>query len=155
MARISTLLSLYMTVVAASGTPVVIRDSPISLPLVRRFNLNSTGAGAILAADRARAEVLKNVGFSKGANISKRENFVVSNADICYTAEVGIGSPPTTYKLIVDTGSANTFVGANKSYVKTSTSHDTGKAVVSLLAFMGTGGAWVLTVTLPAAPFSP
>ena len=35
---------------------------------------------------------------------------------------VGVGSPPTQYDLIVDTGSSNTWMGANKSYVKTSTS---------------------------------
>lgn len=35
-----------------------------------------------------------------------------------------------TDTLIVDTGSANIWIGANKSYVETSTSHDTGDAVV-------------------------
>nr|VWP00069.1 Zn(2)-C6 fungal-type domain-containing protein [Ganoderma boninense] len=127
MARFSTLLALCMAAAAASASPVVVRDSPISLPLARRFK--STGVGAILAADRARAEVLKNVGLAKGGNASKRANLVVSNANTYYAAEVGIGSPATTYTLLVDTGSANTFVGAGKAYVQTSTSQDTGNTV--------------------------
>lgn len=69
---------------------------------------------------------------------------------MAYTISVGIGSPPTSYELLVDTyvriarlsssicwfiywfsGSSNTWVGANKPYVSTSTSSDTGNSVVS------------------------
>ncbi|KAI8868238.1 acid protease [Ramicandelaber brevisporus] len=48
---------------------------------------------------------------------------------VSFTVEVGIGSPPTMYKLLVDTGGANTWIGAGKPYVKTSTSKDTGNKV--------------------------
>ncbi|KAF8504170.1 aspartic peptidase domain-containing protein, partial [Gautieria morchelliformis] len=44
-------------------------------------------------------------------------------------ANVQVGNPPTQYQLIVDTGSSNTFVGANKQYARTSSSHDTGNQV--------------------------
>ena len=40
-----------------------------------------------------------------------------------------MGNPPTTYQLIVDTGSSNTFVGANQQYVATSSSQDTGNPI--------------------------
>lgn len=129
MARFSTLLALCMAAAAVSASPVVIRDSPISLPLARRFK--ETGPSAILAADRARAQVLKNVGHAKGSNASKRADVSVTNANTYYAVEVGIGSPATTYTLLVDTGSSNTFVGAGKQYVQTSTSQDTGNTVVS------------------------
>jgi hypothetical protein len=43
--------------------------------------------------------------------------------------QVGVGSPATTYDLIVDTGSSNTWVGAGKAYVKTSTSKQTSNRV--------------------------
>lgn len=45
------------------------------------------------------------------------------------TINVGVGTPPTTYQLIVDTGSSNTFVGANTKYTPTSSSRDTGNQV--------------------------
>jgi hypothetical protein len=73
-------------------------------------------------------------------------------ADIRHKASVGVGSPATTYDLIVDTvilslfpaidfnpadwdaqGSSNTWVGATKKYVVTSTSTKTTARVVSSL----------------------
>ncbi|KAG1784938.1 aspartic peptidase domain-containing protein [Suillus plorans] len=52
---------------------------------------------------------------------------------------VGIGSPPTTYDLIVDTGTSNTWIGAKKQYVGTSTSVYTGAPVTVLY---GSGSAY-------------
>ncbi|KAG0276487.1 hypothetical protein BGZ96_003258 [Linnemannia gamsii] len=49
----------------------------------------------------------------------------MENQAISYIASVGIGSPPTNYNLIVDTGSSLTWIGANKAYVQTSTSQPT------------------------------
>lgn len=46
-----------------------------------------------------------------------------------YTANVGVGSPAKDYTLLIDTGSSNTWIGARKAYVKTSTSVDTGKTI--------------------------
>jgi hypothetical protein len=60
--------------------------------------------------------------WSHGANISAPA--------MTYTASVGIGSPATDYTLLIDIGSSNTWVGADKKYIKTSTSKDTGKSVV-------------------------
>jgi Eukaryotic aspartyl protease len=54
-----------------------------------------------------------------------------------YTASVGVGSPATDYTLIIDTGSSNTWVGANKPYTPTGTSKNTGKAVVSFSSTYG------------------
>lgn len=53
---------------------------------------------------------------------------------VTYTTSVGVGSPPTQYTLLIDTGSSNTWVGAGKAYVKTSTSKSTGQKVVSILS---------------------
>ncbi|KAG0211810.1 hypothetical protein BGX28_007400 [Mortierella sp. GBA30] len=39
--------------------------------------------------------------------------------------DVGVGQPATTYSLLIDTGSSNTWVGANKPYMKTMTSQGT------------------------------
>lgn len=49
----------------------------------------------------------------------------VENQAVSYIASVGVGSPATYYDVIVDTGSSNTWVGANKAFVPTSTSVNT------------------------------
>ena len=55
----------------------------------------------------------------------------VTDAGVTYTASIGVGNPPTQYTLLIDTGSSNTWVGADQSYVKTGTSKSTGESVVS------------------------
>lgn len=55
----------------------------------------------------------------------------VTDAGVTYTASVGVGNPPTQYTLLIDTGSSNTWVGADQSYVKTGTSKSTGESIVS------------------------
>ncbi|KZT08682.1 acid protease [Laetiporus sulphureus 93-53] len=63
--------------------------------------------------------------------------------------QVGVGSPATYYSLIVDTGSSNTWVGADKAYVKTSTSENTGDSVsVSYGSGSFSGEEYVDTLTL-------
>jgi cathepsin E len=80
----------------------------------------------------------------------------LNNIGPCYVAEIGIGVPPTYCKscvdffcwdilfymghlddLIVDTGSSNTWVGAKAPYVKTKTSVNTYKSVVSIALIPG------------------
>ncbi|OCH92611.1 acid protease [Obba rivulosa] len=53
----------------------------------------------------------------------------VTDAGVTYTASVGVGSPATQYTLLIDTGSSNTWVGADQPYTPTSTSQNTGKSV--------------------------
>ncbi|KIM53162.1 hypothetical protein SCLCIDRAFT_139545 [Scleroderma citrinum Foug A] len=78
----------------------------------------------IAEADRARAKALRE------GRLNKRDAIVgITNSQAIYTAKVGVGSPPTEYTLLVDTGSSNTWVGANQPYVSTNTSHATGNTV--------------------------
>ncbi|KAI9440274.1 acid protease [Lactarius psammicola] len=53
----------------------------------------------------------------------------VTDAAVTYTASIGVGNPATDYTLLIDTGSSNTWVGADKKYNRTSTSKNTGKSV--------------------------
>ncbi|KAJ7069510.1 acid protease [Mycena amicta] len=53
----------------------------------------------------------------------------VTDAAVTYTMNVGVGSPPTDYTLLIDTGSSNTWIGADKKYTPTSTSTDTRMSV--------------------------
>ncbi|GJE88453.1 pepsin-like aspartic proteases [Phanerochaete sordida] len=73
----------------------------------------------------------------------------VTDAGVTYTAAVGVGSPATNYTLLIDTGSSNTWVGADQKYVKTSTSKSTGDSVnVSYGSGSFSGTEFTDTVTL-------
>jgi hypothetical protein len=129
----------------ASASPVARSPPKLNLAFATRFN--TTGIPNIVAADQARAKTLKSGSF---AALTKRSfSFSVTNAAVTYTANVGIGSPATDYTLLIDTGSSNTWVGAGKAYVSTSTSQDTGKTVsVSYGSGSFSGEEFVDTVTL-------
>lgn len=71
------------------------------------------------------------------------------------TVNVGIGSPSTQYTLMFDPGSSNTWVGAGKEYVVTSSSQKTSDTV-SVLYGSGnfTGGEYIDTLTLDGTSFT-
>ncbi|TDL23259.1 acid protease [Rickenella mellea] len=121
-----------------------------------RTNLSHTGPGAakhILARDRARAQKLLAGLHPHGPlSLSKKHGRTqpgggtqeplpadppapgsntidVTDAGVTYTMQVGVGTPPTEYTLLIDTGSSNTWVGAGKKYVHTSSSKKTGDSV--------------------------
>ncbi|GJE93383.1 A1 family peptidase [Phanerochaete sordida] len=101
-----TLLSLAV-VLAATASPLVVRSGPITLPLARHLNLTG-GSARMLQNDQARARAFKAGSFAQDAAVPVP---VTGNA-VSYLAEVNIGKSTTPYSLIVDTGSSNTWVGA-------------------------------------------
>ncbi|KAL5513781.1 hypothetical protein ACEPAH_4182 [Sanghuangporus vaninii] len=115
---------------ALPSSPIIeIREPKASLPFARRINATGT---TIPAHDRARAAHLLSLGKSRasGSQPAKRQSSIdVINEVVTYVAEVGVGNPPTTYSLLIDTGSSNTWLGASKAYVLTSTSRTTGNLV--------------------------
>ncbi|TDL23166.1 acid protease [Rickenella mellea] len=141
-----------------------------------RTNLSHTGPGAakhILARDRARAQKLL-AGLHPHGPLSLRKkhgttqpgggtqqpvpadppapgsnSIDVTDAGVTYTMQVGVGTPPTEYTLLIDTGSSNTWVGAGKKYVQTSSSKKTGDSVsVSYGSGSFKGSEFTDTVTL-------
>ncbi|KAM5546168.1 hypothetical protein V8D89_000294 [Ganoderma adspersum] len=154
MARLSALFAVAVAAAAVSAKPVVVRDSPVTLPIARRFN--STGAANIIKADQARVKMLKaRAQAAKVAAVDTTAgkilgiNVPVTNQAFMYTASVGVGTPPTSYELIVDTGSSNTWVGAGTPYVNTSSSVDTGADVqVSYGSGFVIGEEYTDTVTI-------
>ncbi|OJA12219.1 hypothetical protein AZE42_12161, partial [Rhizopogon vesiculosus] len=123
----ASLLTTLLLAMSIAASPVEVRDSPVTLPMARKLNLSQSGTVNLLQHDQARATALKDRAAS---GLDRRATSIaVTNEAVSYIAEVGVGSPPTTYYLIVDTGSSNTWVGADTKYVKTSTSYDTGEAV--------------------------
>ncbi|KAI9462931.1 acid protease [Russula earlei] len=114
------LLALLALSVAAN--PIVIRHSPVSLSFTRQLNV--TGSNDLVLKDHARARGL--AANPNGSGIPDAAvSLDVSNSALNYRLSVGIGNPATFYTLIMDTGSAVTWVGAGKAYVRTGTSVQT------------------------------
>ncbi|KIL59248.1 hypothetical protein M378DRAFT_14952 [Amanita muscaria Koide BX008] len=121
-----TLLSTLLLALAVAANPIVTPREPYAkLQLSRQ--LNTTGVYNVLQHDQARAAHLAAKASAKQTRAIYNEP--VTNEVVTYMANVGVGTPPTYYSLIVDTGSSNTWVGATKAYVKTSSSVATGDTV--------------------------
>ncbi|OJA16659.1 hypothetical protein AZE42_13356, partial [Rhizopogon vesiculosus] len=109
-------LALLLQSARASPRP---RGSPGTTTLKLTLRINSVETSNTTVAARARARAL----LQRSGNSS----ISAANYDgVYHSADVGVGNPPTYYTLLVDTGSSNTWIGASKSYQKTSTSEDTG-----------------------------
>ena len=127
-----TLLSSFLLcVLAAPPTPktlVQVRDSRATLPFVTRFNASGS---KIPEVDRARAAGLREHALgiksdsSKSTHGKRQSSFTVTNQVVSYVASVGVGSPPSSFNLIIDTGSSNTWVGADKQFQSTQTTEPT------------------------------
>ncbi|KAH9913360.1 family A1 protease [Fomitopsis serialis] len=145
MALGSSLFAAVFLAVAVAASPVQVNKPLVSLPLVRRTN--STSFTNLLANDQARARYLKDRAQAKLQG--RAASVDATNAVDTYVVSVGVGSPATQYSLLVDTGSSNTWLGANKSYTPTSTSSDTGDSVsVTYGSGSFSGEEYTDTVTL-------
>ncbi|KAI0661988.1 acid protease [Cubamyces menziesii] len=124
-----------------------------SVPFVSR--VAGHHAKEILARDRARAQkIMQGVNPHGPAAFHelRRRGVDVTDAGVTYTASVGVGSPATQYTLLIDTGSSNTWVGADKSYRPTSSSKSTGQRVkVSYGSGSFSGTEYTDTVTLSSS----
>ncbi|KAI0342244.1 acid protease [Trametopsis cervina] len=146
------LLATLTLALLCTSSPVLIRENPVKLTLARHFNF--TGSAKIIEADQARARALKTRTHVPPAQFGAAANAASSgpltNTAVTYTAEVLVGSPATTYNLIVDTGSSNTWVGADpsKPYVPTPPSEDTGEEVfVEYGSGLFIGEEWLDTIS--------
>ncbi|KAF9015688.1 aspartic protease [Cyathus striatus] len=150
------LLSTLILALTVAANPVLVERAPVSLPLARR--VNTTTVHNLVRHDLARAKALKARGQAKVAGFSEASiiNEPVENQVVTYVASVGVGSPATTYSLLIDTGSSNTWVGADKAYVKTSTSTQTSNRVsVTYGSGSFSGNEFTDTVTLASGLVIP
>ncbi|KAF9245853.1 aspartic peptidase domain-containing protein [Melanogaster broomeanus] len=146
-ASLLTTLLLALSIVA---TPVEVRSPHVTLPFAKRIN-TSGGAINLVEHDQLRATALKDraAAIQSGKVDRRTASIAVTNEAVSYVAAVSVGSPATTYSLIVDTGSSNTWVGAETAYTATSTSHNTGQPVaVSYGSGSFSGEEWTDTVNL-------
>ncbi|KLO09318.1 aspartic peptidase A1 [Schizopora paradoxa] len=125
-----TLLSTFNLCLVVAANPVVIRDNLIRIPFSK--NVNVTQPVQILKQDRARAShhIFRGKGMS-GNRLQKDalDNVAVENQALAYLANVYIGNPMTTYTVLVDTGSSNTWVGADEAFKTSSSSVKTSNKV--------------------------
>ncbi|KAG9314123.1 aspartic peptidase domain-containing protein [Chiua virens] len=149
MFRAASLLTTLLLALSIAATPVEVRSPQVTLPFAKRVN-TSGGAINLVQHDQARATAIKERGaaIQSGKLDRRTASIPVTNEAVSYIAAVGVGSPATTYYLIVDTGSSNTWVGADTPYYQTSTSVNTGEAVKQGTDYRCAGEEWLDTVTL-------
>ncbi|KAG1880106.1 aspartic peptidase domain-containing protein [Suillus subluteus] len=139
------LLTTLLLALSIAASPVEIRNSPITLPIARRLN-TAGGTVNLLQHDQSRVTALK--AFGRDSLGRRTGSIPVTNDAVDYIASVGIGNPATTYNLIVVNSCSITCVDAT-TYVKTSTSVDTGKAIAVTYGFGSLSGTeYTDTVTL-------
>ena len=132
---------------SASPVPDTRARNLATLPFARRLASELRDSGEKLPdLDRARARHLLHNGKARESSevaanateddlwdsrrLSRRVvSFGINNAVVTYTTNVGIGSPATNYTLLIDTGSSTTWIGAQKSYVRTKTSVGPGRTI--------------------------
>ncbi|KAG2366336.1 aspartic peptidase domain-containing protein [Suillus spraguei] len=111
------LLTLLL-VLSITGSPVKAANSLTSVPITSRLNF-SNDTYNLVAHDRARLQAL--MGHSKHGQ--RQVNVPLTNGLFVYTISVNIGVPPQAVNnLILDSGTANTWVGAGTPYQVTHTS---------------------------------
>ncbi|KAF7981762.1 hypothetical protein HWV62_31825 [Athelia sp. TMB] len=93
----------------------VSRESFVTHPITKKASKSIT---ATLAKDQARLAKFNGAAASSGTVINEVDSYI---------AQVAVGSQ--TFDLIVDTGSSNTWVGADTKFSKGSTGVSTGKSV--------------------------
>lgn len=140
---------ILLTLAAVDASPLIShRSSKPTLRFSTRFNPNGQPSN-LAEMDRARAQSMKQ----PGGHLSKRlgDSVSITNSFVQYNAQVKIGEPAEECKwiscqcrrgsslildtLLIDSGSSNIWIGANKTYTQTSSSIDTGNAVVRVQYF--------------------
>lgn len=83
-------IAVYLALFAAAS-PLTVRNSPVTIPLARRFN--ATGSKRFLELDQARAKFLKHSATQKGPKAASSAStfpFPVTNEATTYTAAVSL-----------------------------------------------------------------
>jgi hypothetical protein len=121
MVKISISAALLVAASLVAATPVE-RENIISLPLSKKAAATRPSSKTILAVDAARLAKFK------GTTTSSSSDATATNLVDQYVVSVEVGSQ-TFSNMIVDTGSSNTWVGADTKFEAGSTGKSTGKSV--------------------------
>lgn len=115
---------LALSALGAIASPIERDAAPFTVTVTKDLTKSKQG---IAGRDQARwSDAIKS--YNAG-ELKKRVNVPATNIVDTYTVSTKVGTGSNTYNLIVDTGSSNTWVGAqsNKRYQKTG--KDTGETV--------------------------
>ncbi|KZT64992.1 family A1 protease [Daedalea quercina L-15889] len=114
-------LPLGLDVPAVSTSPPV-QAFKATLPFARRVNAGYSGSASMVQFDQARAQSLRDrakgkyAGVTSAAEAASLVNAPATSKVVSYVTEIQIGNNPgTNYSLLIDTGSSNTWAGANMS----------------------------------------
>ncbi|KAG2069744.1 acid protease [Suillus decipiens] len=138
------LLTLLL-VFSITGSPVKADNPPVSISLTSGLYFSNSTYN-LLENDNARVKALRDSSM-------RRQNLVNVPSTNFYpnyghSLAVGIGNPPTTYNLFLDSGSGNTWVRASK-YVETGPSFCTGQPVgLAYVSGSFSGIEWLDYVTV-------
>ncbi|KAL6900054.1 aspartic peptidase domain-containing protein [Trichoderma evansii] len=116
-------LAVVATATVALASPVKPSAKTVTLPVKRVSNVKGS-AKSIVQKGHARLNKINGV---KAVGKLDASSGSVTNDDVSYIAAVTIGDG--TYNLIVDTGSSNTWCGAQSSCEPSSTGQSTGSSV--------------------------
>ncbi|KAG2067645.1 aspartic protease [Suillus decipiens] len=118
----SVVFLLALLAFSVTGSPVEVRNSPITLPITRRLAFSNITD--LLRRDEARLAAFGEYSTHGQRDADRTPNPAVplKHADLGdafsdYTVNVEIGDSPTSYNLIVNTASAITWVGAGLPYL--------------------------------------
>ncbi|CAK3788785.1 acid protease [Lecanosticta acicola] len=115
-------LSIAAAAAVVSALPTAREAQPMSLPL---SHVNTAKSMSSIVS-KGQSKISHINGGEKAGN-SYASSGTVTNEDVTYVAPVSIGG--NTWQLIVDTGSSNTWCGAQSACEKTSTGKSTGGSV--------------------------
>ncbi|KAG2363358.1 aspartic peptidase domain-containing protein [Suillus spraguei] len=110
----ASLLTVLLALSITRSSVVDVRDSLITLPLTRRLNLSNGTIDFFILVK-------------------------TTTTFLDYRVQVSIGEPPTTYKLVVNTGSPITWFGASTTYKRTDTSVMSGRRIKTNYGDQSTG----------------
>ncbi|KAG2370366.1 family A1 protease [Suillus spraguei] len=97
------------------GSPIEVRNSPITLPMTRRLTFSN--ASDLLRHDEALVAALTEYSTHGRRVYPGPLPVPLESFHWGYTVSVGIGNPFKIYNLIVDSTSSITWVGANTPYL--------------------------------------
>ncbi|KAI0279620.1 acid protease [Russula aff. rugulosa BPL654] len=119
-------------VVLATGhltDPSLARASLLKVPISKRIDFNGRSDFTKRDREHLRNLVRRGGHRRRSSTVNKITDIALNNTGGIYVANVSVGDPPANYQLLVDSGSAITWVGANKHYVETKSSVKTKNSV--------------------------
>jgi len=124
------LLAFVTLALSVAAKPVINNRSPFSSIPFSKAPITASGHDLVLSGVNRAQNFKQQITARDFGETRKRQLSVpVDNIEVSYIASVDIGVPATQYKLIIDTGSSNTWVGANQTYKPSLTSKSTGDSV--------------------------